>query len=73
MMLQLTLVVFCSTLATSFPFPRNTLERIRKTSKADLESSGVGPGEPVRGLVRVLQLDPRGLAPSTTESLIKLQ
>ncbi|XP_051940660.1 DAN domain family member 5 [Hippocampus zosterae] len=64
MMLQLTLVVFFSTLATSFPFPRNTLENIRKASKADFEASGVGPGKPVRGLVRVLQLDPRGLVPS---------
>ncbi|XP_077428048.1 DAN domain family member 5 [Vanacampus margaritifer] len=33
-------------------------------SKADFESSGGGPGEPVRGLVRVVQLDPRVLAQS---------
>ncbi|XP_049576352.1 DAN domain family member 5 [Syngnathus scovelli] len=64
MMLQMIIVVFFSTWAASFPFPRNTLEHTRKVSKIDFESSGAGPSEPVRGLVRVLQLDPRTLTRS---------
>ncbi|XP_061534931.1 DAN domain family member 5 [Phycodurus eques] len=51
--------------AASFPFPRNTLEHTGKVSKNELESSGGGPaGDSVRGLVRVVQLDPRSLARS---------
>ncbi|XP_057699427.1 DAN domain family member 5 [Corythoichthys intestinalis] len=63
-MLQLVIVVLFSALAASFPFPRNTLEHIRKVSKSEFESSGSGPGENARGLVRVVQLDPRALAQS---------
>ncbi|XP_061685393.1 DAN domain family member 5 [Syngnathoides biaculeatus] len=51
--------------AASFPFPRNILERFPELSKTEFESSGGGlAGDPVRGLVRVVQLDPRSPAQS---------
>ncbi|XP_076026403.1 DAN domain family member 5 [Genypterus blacodes] len=50
--------------AAAFSFPHNTINHILRGSKAEFESSGSGPDHPVRGIVRVVQLDPRALAQS---------
>lgn len=45
-------------------FPHNTFDNIVRGSRVEFESSGSGPNEPVRGIVKVVQLDPRALAQS---------
>ncbi|KAM4603387.1 DAN domain family member 5 [Polymixia lowei] len=45
-------------------FPRNSVENFLKGSRVDFESSGGGPDEPLRGVVKVVRLDPRLPAPS---------
>ncbi|XP_059189882.1 DAN domain family member 5 [Centropristis striata] len=58
-------LVFLSTWsAVAFTFPHNTFDSIIKGSRVEYESSGSGPDEPVRGIVKVVQLDPRSLAQS---------
>lgn len=60
--------------AAAFPFPHSSF-RTPTTSRRELESSASGPDEPVREVVRVLQLDPqsglfrRGLTPRGAPSL----
>ncbi|XP_029948832.1 DAN domain family member 5 [Salarias fasciatus] len=46
-------------MAAAVTLPHGTL---LKASRVDLESSGGGPTEPVQGVVKVVQLDPRGLS-----------
>lgn len=58
----ISLVFLLSWTAAAFTFPHNTFDNI--LSKVELESSGSGPDEPVRGRVKVVQLDPRALAQS---------
>ena len=50
--------------AVAFTFPHHTFDNIIKGSTDEYESSGSGPIEPVRGIVKVVQLDPRALAHS---------
>lgn len=50
--------------AVAFTFPHHTFDNIIKGSTVEYESSGSGPDEPVRGIVKVVQLDPRALAHS---------
>ncbi|XP_071769754.2 DAN domain family member 5 [Centroberyx gerrardi] len=54
-------VFLSSWAAVAFTFPHYT---ILKGSKVDFESSGSGPDEPVRGIVKVVRLDPHALARS---------
>ncbi|XP_068583905.1 DAN domain family member 5 [Cebidichthys violaceus] len=57
-------VFLSSWTAVAFTFPHNTFDNVIKWSRVELESSGSGPDEPVRGIVKVVQLDPRALAQS---------
>ncbi|XP_034451948.1 DAN domain family member 5 [Hippoglossus hippoglossus] len=59
-----TFVILSSWTTLAFTFPHNTFENILKRSRVDFESSGSGPEEPIRGIVRVVQLDHRALAQS---------
>lgn len=75
----ISIVLLSSWAAVAFMFPHSTFDNIVKGSKAEFESSGSGPDEPIQGLVKVLQLDPhnlvhsgffrRGLMPRRTPSL----
>ncbi|XP_062281615.1 DAN domain family member 5 [Scomber scombrus] len=57
--------IFLSSWTTiAFTFPHNTFDNIRRGSKIEFESSGSGPYEPVQGIVKVVQLDPRALSQS---------
>ncbi|XP_053275434.1 DAN domain family member 5 [Pleuronectes platessa] len=60
----LTFVILSSWTTLAFTFPPNTFENMMKRSRVDFESSGSGPEEPIRGVVRVVQLDQRALAQS---------
>uniref|UniRef100_UPI0037E88A6B DAN domain family member 5 n=1 Tax=Semicossyphus pulcher TaxID=241346 RepID=UPI0037E88A6B len=64
MAFPISLVFLCSWAAVALTFPRSAFDNIVKGSKADFESSGSGPDEPVHGVVKVVQLDPRALAQS---------
>lgn len=56
--------VFTSCLtAPAFALPHSAFDFLRGP-KAELESSGSGPNEPVQGVVKVFPLDPRSLANS---------
>ncbi|XP_054460283.1 DAN domain family member 5 [Anoplopoma fimbria] len=57
-------VFLSSWTAVAFAFPHNSFDNIIKGSRVEFESSGSGPGEPVRGIVKVVQLDPRAVAQS---------
>lgn len=58
-------VVFLSALsAVACPFPHNTIGNVQKWSRVDFESSGSESDEPIRGIVKVVQLDPHRLAQS---------
>lgn len=59
----LTFVFMSSMAALAFTLPHSTFDFL-KGPKAELESSGSGPNEPVQGVVRVFPLDPRSLAHS---------
>lgn len=50
--------------AVAVTLPHSALERTAKVPRAELESSGGGAEEPIRGMVKVLQLDPRSLVQS---------
>lgn len=54
------LVFLSSWTAAAFTFPRSSFDNILQ--KAEIDSSGEGPDEPVRGIVKVVQLDPRAMA-----------
>lgn len=56
------LVLLSSWTAVAFTFPHNTFNNIVRGSGGEFESSGSGPDEPARGIVKVVQLDPRALA-----------
>ncbi|XP_037327201.2 DAN domain family member 5 [Pungitius pungitius] len=49
--------------AVAFPLPRDSFDNAIAGSRGDLEASGGGPGEPVRGVVKVMRLDARAAAP----------
>ncbi|XP_008275813.1 DAN domain family member 5 [Stegastes partitus] len=55
------LIFLSSWTAVAVTFPYNTFA---KASKVEFESSGSGPDEPVRGIVKVVRMDPRVLAQS---------
>uniref|UniRef100_H2SM98 DAN domain family, member 5 n=1 Tax=Takifugu rubripes TaxID=31033 RepID=H2SM98_TAKRU len=59
----LTFVFMSSMTALAFTLPHSAFDFL-KGPKAELESSGSGPNEPVQGVVRVFPLDPRSLAHS---------
>ncbi|CAJ1053547.1 DAN domain family member 5-like [Xyrichtys novacula] len=61
-MAPLNSLVFFSFWTLALTFPHSAFEDIVKRSRMDLESSGGGQDEPVRGIVKVVQLDPRSLA-----------
>lgn len=63
MLFPLALVFMPSMAALAFMLPHSTFDLL-KGPKAELESSGSGPSEPVQGVVRVFPLDPRSLAHS---------
>ncbi|XP_068178452.1 DAN domain family member 5 [Antennarius striatus] len=48
----------------AFSFPHHAIDNIVKGPRAFFESSGGGPDESVRGIVKVVQLDPRAAARS---------
>lgn len=61
---SLILVFLSSWTAVAFMLPHNTFHNIVKGSRAEFESSGSGPDEPIEGVVKVLQLDPHNLVNS---------
>lgn len=63
MLFPLTFVFMSSMTALAFTLPHSAFDFL-KGPKAELESSGSGPNEPVQGVVRVFPLDPRSLAHS---------
>lgn len=63
MLFPLTFVFMSSVTALAFTLPHSTFDFL-KGPKAELESSGSGPNDPVQGVVRVFPLDPRSLAHS---------
>lgn len=64
MTLPVGLVLLLGLAAVAVTLPHTALERTVKVPRVELESSGGGAEEPVRGMVKVLQLDPRSLAQS---------
>lgn len=60
----ISLIFLSSWTAVAFTFPHNTFDNILRGSRVEFESSGNGPDEPVQGIVKVVQLDPRALAQS---------
>lgn len=60
----ISLILLSSWTALAFTFPRNTFVNTVKGSRVEFESSGSGPDEPFRGIVKVVQLDPHTLAQS---------
>lgn len=50
--------------ALAFALPHGAFDNIVKASRVELESSGSGPDDSVRGIVKVLQLDPHAVAHS---------
>ncbi|XP_070768179.1 DAN domain family member 5 [Enoplosus armatus] len=64
MAFPISLVFLSSWTAVAFTFPHSTFDNIVKGSRVEFESSGSGPDEPVRGIVKVVQLDPLALAQS---------
>lgn len=57
--LKILLLLSCWTSALTLPY--SAFDNILKKSKVEFESSGDGPEEPVRGIVKVVQLDPLSL------------
>lgn len=64
MSLPVTFVLLSGLAAVAVTLPHSALERTVKVPRVQFESSGGGADEPVRGTVKVLQLDPRSLAQS---------
>ncbi|AWP05790.1 DAN related protein [Scophthalmus maximus] len=60
----ISLIFWSSWSAVAFTFPQNTFDKLLKRSRVEFESSGSGPDEPVRGIVKVVQLDRHALAQS---------
>ncbi|XP_029987750.1 DAN domain family member 5 [Sphaeramia orbicularis] len=58
------LILLSSWAALGLTFPHSVLENTWRGSRVELESSGGGSDEPVRGIVKVVQLDPHTLAQS---------
>nr|XP_020452595.1 DAN domain family member 5-like [Monopterus albus] len=65
MALLISLVFLSSWTTVAFTFPHKAFGSVLKGSRVEYESSGSGPDEPVRGIVKVVQLDPRALDQST--------
>ncbi|XP_071360210.1 DAN domain family member 5 [Trachinotus anak] len=64
MALLLSLIFLSSWTVVAFTFPHNTLVNSLKGSGVEFESSGSGPDEHLRGIVKVVQLDPHALVQS---------
>lgn len=64
MTLPVAVVLLSGLAAVAVTLPHSALERTGKVPRAEFESSGGGAEEPIRGMVKVLQLDPRSLAQS---------
>lgn len=64
MAFSISLILLSTWTAISFTFPHNIFDNVVKGSQVEFESSGGGPDEPVRGIVKVVQLDTRALAHS---------
>ncbi|XP_034542998.1 DAN domain family member 5 [Notolabrus celidotus] len=60
-MASLIVLVFLSCWTLTLTFPHSAFDNILKRSRVDFESSGGGPDEPVRGIVKVVQLDSQSL------------
>ncbi|XP_040892718.1 DAN domain family member 5 [Toxotes jaculatrix] len=60
----LSLIFLSSWTAVAFTFPHNPFDNTLIGSRVEFESSGSGPDEPFRGIVKVVQLDPHSLAQS---------
>ncbi|GAA6232327.1 DAN domain family member 5-like [Lates japonicus] len=60
----ISLIFLSSWTALAFTLPHNIFDNTLKGSRVELESSGSGPDEPIRGVVKVVQLDPHALAQS---------
>lgn len=63
MLFSLSFVFISSLTAAAFALPHNAFNFLRGP-KAELESSGGGPDEPLQGVVKVFPLDPHSLANS---------
>lgn len=61
MLFPFSFVFMSSMMALAFTLPHSAFD-FWKGPKSDLESSGSGPNEPIRGEVKVFPLDPRSLA-----------
>uniref|UniRef100_A0A8C6TEX3 DAN domain family, member 5 n=1 Tax=Neogobius melanostomus TaxID=47308 RepID=A0A8C6TEX3_9GOBI len=57
-------LMFLSFAAFVMPIPQHLLDSLRRGYRQELEASGGGPGEPIQGVVKVVQLDHRALAQS---------
>lgn len=57
-------IVFLSFAAFVMPIPQHLLDSLQRGYRQELEASGGGPGEPIQGVVKVVQLDHRALAQS---------
>ncbi|XP_074539021.1 DAN domain family member 5 [Halichoeres trimaculatus] len=78
-MASLKILLLLSCWTSALALPHSAFDNILKRSRVDFESSGGGPDEPVRGIVKVVQLDPlsmshsgffrRGLTPRRPPSL----
>lgn len=64
MAFPISVVLLASWTAIAFTLPHSTFDNIVKGPRVEFESSGSGPDETSRGIVKVLQLDPRALAQS---------
>lgn len=64
MSLPVGLVLLSGLAAVAVTLPHAAVERTAKVPRVEIESSGGGAEEAVRGMVKVLQLDPRSLAQS---------
>ncbi|XP_045903278.1 DAN domain family member 5 [Micropterus dolomieu] len=64
MFFPISLVFLSCWTAVAFAFPRSTFDNIVRGSKVEFESSGSGPDDPVRGIVKVVHLDPHFLPQS---------
>lgn len=58
------LVLLSALTAVALTLPHRAFDNMVKGSRVEFESSGGGPEEPIKGIVKVLQLDPRTLTQS---------
>ncbi|XP_036955771.1 DAN domain family member 5 [Acanthopagrus latus] len=64
MAFSVSLILLSTWTAVALTFPHNIFDNVVRGSRVEFESSGGGPDEPVRGIVKVVQLDTRGPAHS---------